>query len=44
MSSFAESIAFAAPSFMGRLLRPTDHEYDEDPDNFFRHNVNILPK
>jgi FAD/FMN-containing dehydrogenase len=28
MSSFAESIAFAAPSFTGRLLRPTDYEYD----------------
>jgi hypothetical protein len=29
MSSIAESIAFAAPSFTGRLLRPTDPEYDD---------------
>jgi FAD/FMN-containing dehydrogenase len=29
MSSIAESIALAAPSFAGRLLRPTDHEYDD---------------
>ena len=29
MSSIAESIAFAAPSFTGRLLRPTDREYDD---------------
>ena len=28
MASIAESIAFAAPSFTGRLLGPTDHEYD----------------
>jgi FAD/FMN-containing dehydrogenase len=28
MSSIAESIAFTAPSFTGRLLRPTDYEYD----------------
>ena len=29
MSSIAESIAFAAPSFTGRLLRPTDPGYDD---------------
>jgi FAD/FMN-containing dehydrogenase len=29
MSSIAESIALAAPSFTGRLLRPTDPEYDD---------------
>jgi FAD/FMN-containing dehydrogenase len=29
MSSIAESVAFAAPSFTGRLLRPTDPEYDD---------------
>jgi FAD/FMN-containing dehydrogenase len=29
MSSIAESIAFAAPSFTGQLLRPTDPEYDD---------------
>jgi len=29
MSSIAESIAFAAPSFKGRLLGPADHEYDD---------------
>src|SRR5262245_19205476 len=29
MSSIAESIAFAAPSFTGRLLGPTDQEYDD---------------
>src|SRR5262245_41226341 len=29
MSSIAESIAFAAPSFTGRLLGPTDREYDD---------------
>ena len=29
MSSIAESIAFAAPSFTGRLLGPADHEYDD---------------
>jgi FAD/FMN-containing dehydrogenase len=29
MSSLAESIALAAPSFAGRLLRPTDPAYDD---------------
>ena len=29
MSSIAESIALAAPSFTGQLLRPTDHGYDD---------------
>jgi FAD/FMN-containing dehydrogenase len=29
MSSIAEAIALAAPSFAGQLLRPTDHAYDE---------------
>ena len=28
MSSIAEAIALAAPSFTGQLLRPTDHAYD----------------
>ena len=29
MSSIAEAIALAAPSFTGQLLRPTDHAYDD---------------
>ena len=29
MSSIAEAIALAAPSFTGQLLRPTDRAYDE---------------
>jgi FAD/FMN-containing dehydrogenase len=29
MSTIIESIALAAPSFTGQLLRPTDHGYDE---------------
>jgi len=29
MSSIAEAIALAAPSFTGELLRPTDHAYDD---------------
>ena len=29
MSLIAESIALAAPSFTGQLLRPTDHGYDD---------------
>jgi FAD/FMN-containing dehydrogenase len=29
MSSVADAITVAAPSFSGRLLRPTDHDYDE---------------
>ena len=29
MSSIAEAIALASPSFTGQLLRPTDHGYDD---------------
>jgi hypothetical protein len=29
MSSIAEAIALAAPTFTGQLLQPTDHAYDE---------------
>ena len=29
MSLIAESVALAAPSFTGQLLRPTDHGYDD---------------
>src|SRR5262249_39740198 len=29
MSSVSDAIAVAAPSFTGRLLRPTDDDYDE---------------
>ena len=29
MSSIAEALALAAPSFTGQLLRPTDHAYDD---------------
>ena len=29
MSSIAEAIALAAPTFTGQLVQPTDHAYDE---------------
>ena len=29
MSSIAEAVAHAAPSFTGQLLLPTDHRYDD---------------